>query len=167
MRSNQQVHGVGQPGMAEGRARRIRSWSCRSEVDTYNSPARNVDVARGRGTGMRAGVPENPGSSDRTATGSRLPSRRVWVITTYRVEAVTSAYRLGRGPAFRRKLANCSPGDTSQASHQSANSATSTLRLPVSQLYTQEFGFPRRSPSFRCVSPAASRSSRRRAGTCR
>lgn len=53
-------------------------------------------------------------------------------------------------------------GFTLQACDQRTNSATSTRRFPVSQLYIHDCGLPSIAPSSRCVSPASSRMTRSR-----
>lgn len=58
-------------------------------------------------------------------------------------------------------------GSTWQARHQAQNSARSTRRFPVSQLWTQDCGRRRASPIDLWVMPASSRIERRRGGTCR
>lgn len=70
----------------------------------------------------------------------------------------------GAQPACRRKRASAAVGFTPQAVAQAANSATSTRRLPTSQLCTQLCGLPSAWPSSRWVSFASSRSARRNAG---
>ncbi len=56
-------------------------------------------------------------------------------------------------------------GSTPHAWHQAMNSATSTRRFAVSQLYTHDCGFRSLAPSSRWVSPASSRSARRNGGS--
>jgi Na+/phosphate symporter len=90
--------------------------------------------------------------------------------TTRRLAAIGYLVRMTRrrlilaGQVTPRNRLKAAFGGTSHAVAQAMNSVTSTRRLPVSQLYTQLWGFFSFSPMARWVKPAASRIARRKGG---
>ena len=76
-------------------------------------------------------------------------------------QGVVASDRSSSRPCCSRKRRNASWASTSHATAHAMNSVTSTRRLPVSQLWTQLCGFPRRPPRSRWVRLAPSRRVRR------